>query len=152
MKPQYEVTLLQTAHLAHVAELERLCFPEPWSEQSLAILTHEGGFGITALSRDGKVVGYGGMVTVLDEGQITNIAVHPLHRRMGVGSAILTAMIEEAARRGITLLSLEVRASNLSAKELYLKHEFTVAGTRKGFYRHPTEDALVMVRKNFSVG
>ena len=147
MKPQYEITLLQTAHLARVAELERLCFSEPWSEHALTILTRDGGFGISAVTQDGELVGYGGMVTVLDEGQITNIAVHPSYRRMGVGSSVLAALTEEAARRGITQLSLEVRASNHAAKELYLGHGFAVAGTRKGFYRYPIEDALVMVKQ-----
>ncbi|MBR7098586.1 MAG: ribosomal protein S18-alanine N-acetyltransferase [Clostridia bacterium] len=147
MMTPYEVTLLQAAHLAQVAELERLCFSEPWSERSLAILTQDGGFGVAAITQEGKVIGYGGMVTVLDEGQITNIAVHPSHRRMGIGASVLASLTRESARRGITLLSLEVRASNHAAKELYLGQGFTVAGTRKGFYRHPVEDALVMIKQ-----
>ena len=89
--------------------------------------------------------GYGGLLTVLDEGQITNIAVHPNFRGMGVGKAILEKLIFESESRGIREISLEVRQSNLPAKALYQSYGFEIAGVRKGFYRHPAEDGLVMI-------
>ena len=139
--------LLQAFHLPAVAELETLCFAQPWSENALTMLTQSGNFGIVALTHEGRLIGYGGMLTVLDEGQITNIAVHPEFRRMGVGKAVLSAMISQAEQQGITEISLEVRVSNLAAKELYLQVGFEIAGVRKHFYSHPTEDGLVMVKE-----
>lgn len=138
---------LQNAHLSAIAELEKICFAEPWSERALTMLTQSGNFGIAALTHEGRLIGYGGMLTVLDEGQITNIAVHPAFRRMGVGKAVLSAIVSQAEQQGITEVSLEVRVSNLAAKELYLQMGFEIAGVRKRFYSHPTEDGLVMVKE-----
>ena len=144
----FHITPLEDCHLSQAAELEQLCFTQPWSESSLAILTQQNGVGIAALTDGGKLVGYCGMLTVLDEGQITNVAVHPEFRRTGIGSALLNRLLEEAKTLGVTQISLEVRESNVAAKELYLRHGFSVAGVRKRFYSHPTEDGLVMVREN----
>ena len=145
---RFHVTLLRPEHLREVAELEALCFGDPWSEDALKILTQAGGFGMAAITEDGRAVGYGGMLTVLDEGQITNIAVHPDFRRQGMGREILSAMIVHAQSLGVTRLSLEVRSSNVGAQTLYLQQGFEIAGTRKHFYSHPTEDGLVMVRED----
>ncbi len=144
MKP-FTISQLLPSHLEGVAELERLCFAESWSQQSLALLLQDANLGVVALDEDGAPIGYGGLLTVLDEGQITNIAVHPEHRKKGVGNAILKEMVSESKARGIRELSLEVRQSNLPAKALYQSHGFEIAGVRKGFYRHPTEDGLVMI-------
>jgi ribosomal-protein-alanine N-acetyltransferase len=139
---------LSEEHLAAAAQLEQLCFAEPWSEQALVMLTREGGYGVVALTESGTVVGYGGMILAPDDGQITNIAVHPDQRRQGIGDALLSALTEKAIALGLAEMSLEVRESNVAAIRLYLRHGFDVAGKRKHFYRHPTEDALVMIRKN----
>ncbi len=144
MKP-YRITFLEPDHLSQAAELERLCFSEPWSEKALSILTEANGMGMAALTDGGKLIGYCGMMTVLDEGQITNVAVHPDFRRMGVGNALLDGLLQQASERGIRQISLEVRKSNLPAIELYLRHGFSTAGVRKRFYSHPAEDGLVMV-------
>ena len=83
----------------------------------------------------------------VDEGQITNVATSEPYRRRGIGGALLHAMIREARRRGLLSLSLEVRASNTAAISLYERHGFSVAGRRRGFYTHPREDALVMIKE-----
>ena len=146
----FHVTILCPEHLSQAAELESLCFSAPWSEDALKILTQAGGVGAIALTDNGRAVGYGGMLTVLDEGQITNIAVHPDFRRQGVGREILSALMEQAKLRGVTQFSLEVRSSNVGAQALYLQQGFAIAGTRKHFYSHPTEDGLVMIRTDLS--
>ena len=87
-------------------------------------------------------------MTVLDEGQITNIAVSPEHRRRGFGEAVTRALLDYAAERGIVSVSLEVRESNAAAIALYEKLGFERRGVRKGFYRAPTEAAIVMVWDN----
>ena len=144
MKP-FLISALQSSHLEGVAEIERLCFAEPWSQQALALLLQDANLGVIALDEQGTPIGYGGLLTVLDEGQITNIAVHPNFRGMGVGKAILEKLIFESENRGIREISLEVRQSNHPAKALYQSHGFEIAGVRKGFYRHPAEDGLVMI-------
>ena len=137
---------LNTEHLRSVASLEQLCFTEPWSEGALELLCREGGLGVVipADTPDGAALAYGGMTLVLDEGAITNIAVRPDCRRQGLGRAIVLSLIEQARALGVTDIYLEVRVSNEAAIALYRSLGFAVVGTRKGFYRHPAEDAFVM--------
>lgn len=128
-----------------VAELERLCFSQPWSKSSLELLTKEGiGVGMVC-SSDGKVCAYGGMIVAVDEGQITNIATHPDYRRRGYGRAIVESLIKYAKNNGLDSISLEVRESNKAAIELYTRLGFKVEGKRKDFYVKPTESALIMI-------
>ena len=85
-----------------------------------------------------------GAYTVLDEMQITNVAVSPNARRQGIGNKLIGALTEEAKTHSLASVTLEVRASNLPARALYEKHGFAVVGTRKNFYSHPTEDGVLM--------
>ena len=141
------------SHLNGAAELEKLCFSSPWSASSLELLTNDGigvGYLLTIPAAPGSepsVAAYGGMLITVDEGQITNIAVHPDHRRKGYGAAITRALLRHAKDAKLESVSLEVRVSNTAAIELYKKAGFAEAGRRKGFYAKPTEDALVMVCK-----
>lgn len=140
------------AHLNGAASLEALCFSSPWSAHSLELLTNDGigvGYLLTVPMPDAEplVAAYGGMLITVDEGQITNIAVHPDHRRKGYGAAIVRALLRHAKDCRLESVSLEVRASNAAAIALYRAAGFAEAGRRKGFYQKPTEDALVMVCK-----
>jgi ribosomal-protein-alanine N-acetyltransferase len=136
---------LQPEYLAGVAELERICFAaEPWSEAALGVLCRDHGAGFAVLDEQNRVLAYGGMTYAADEGAITNIATHPDARRQGLGRAIVQALIQEATSFGLTELYLEVRTSNTPAIALYTLLGFETIGTRKNFYRHPTEDALLM--------
>lgn len=141
------------AHLEGAAALEKLCFSNPWSANSLELLTNDGigvGYLCTAPAAPGTepmVTAYGGMLITVDEGQITNIAVHPDHRRKGLGAAILRTLLRHAKDAKLESVSLEVRVSNTAAIKLYEQVGFVEMGRRKGFYQKPTEDALVMVCK-----
>ena len=127
------------------AELEKLCFADPWSVKSLELLTNEG-IGVGMICRkDGVICAYGGMLVAVDEGQITNIATHPDFRRMGYGRAVVEALIKYAKNNRLESVSLEVRESNKAAIALYTDLGFKVEGKRKDFYTKPTESALVMV-------
>lgn len=132
-------------HLAGIARLEALCFSEPWSEKSLELLLSDAALGLVCLNDEGVPVSYVGLLTVLDEGQITNVATHPACRRKGLASTLLSALVLEARARNLKTISLEVRRSNLAAVRLYEAHGFSVVGTRRGFYKNPLEDALVMI-------
>jgi ribosomal-protein-alanine N-acetyltransferase len=132
-------------HLPHVAELERLCFPhEPWSEHALLALCREHGTGFVALSEEGVPLAYVGMTYAAGEGSITNVATHPKARRMGLGRAVVAALIEQAHTLELTEIYLEVRPSNTPAIALYRLLGFEEIGRRKNFYRYPVEDALLM--------
>lgn len=142
---EYRIEPLGRAHLSDVAQLETLCFAQPWSETALELLLTDAALGFVCLL-DGHAVAYGGMLLAPDEGQITNIAVHPDHRRRGLG-ALLMERLECAARaRGFFQIALEVRVSNDVAIALYERTGYTVAGRRPNFYTSPREDALVMIR------
>ncbi|MBR2011146.1 MAG: ribosomal protein S18-alanine N-acetyltransferase [Clostridia bacterium] len=132
-------------HLAGIAALEKLSFAAPWSEDALSFLLREEAVGFACLDDAGIPVAYAGMLTVLDEGQITNVATNPAYRRQGLADAVLTALLTEARLRGLATVSLEVRESNLAAISLYEKHGFSVVGKRNHFYKNPREHALVML-------
>ena len=133
-------------HVREAAEIERLCFSDPWSEASLMMLAEDGyGTGIACVD-DGKLVAYAGMVTVLDEGEIVNVATHPDHRRRGYARAVIDEVLKLARERGVTMLTLEVRESNAAARALYESAGFLAVGIRAGFYSHPREDAVIMTR------
>ena len=137
------VEKLTSAHLLEVAELESLCFADPWSEKALELLLSDGAYGAVCLW-EGRVMAYGGVLWAPYEGQITNIATHPDARRKGLGAAVLEHLIAEAKSRNCEQLSLEARVSNIPAISLYERYGFEKMGLRRGFYKHPTEDAYVM--------
>ena len=137
------VETLTAKHLEQVAELEQLCFADPWSEKALELLLGDGAYGAVCL-QEGRVMAYGGVLWAPFEGQITNIATHPTARRCGMGAAVLEHLIAVAIERGCEQLSLEARVSNLPAISLYERYGFEKMGLRRGFYKHPTEDAYVM--------
>ena len=130
-------------HLSALEMLERDVFAHPWSAKALSILCTDTAFAFLC-EQDGAVLAYGGMLTVLDEGQITNIATAPGARRRGCGAAVMEALLGEARARGLSTVTLEVRVSNLPAISLYEKFGFHAVGKRKNFYSAPVEDALLM--------
>ncbi len=132
-------------HLPAVAELERVCFPaDPWSEALFrAALENPGAAILLALGEDGALLGYAVLSTVLDEGNLDNIAVAPEARRRGVADALLS-VVTGFGREHLSRLMLEVRASNAPAIALYEKYGFAAVGRRKNYYDAPREDAVLM--------
>lgn len=126
-----------------LAEIEQAAFSHPWSAEALQLLCGDTAFGF-AVTEGGVPVAYGGMLTVLDEGQITNIATHPAHRRRGYAARVLEALLFEARQRSIAFVTLEARESNTPAIALYEKFGFRTVGRRPRFYTDPVETALVM--------
>ncbi|MBQ7700008.1 MAG: ribosomal protein S18-alanine N-acetyltransferase [Clostridia bacterium] len=127
-----------------IAELEKLCFSSPWSESELcssAALPYAVYY--TAFI-DGNIAGYAGMYTAADEGVINNIAVFPQYRRCGIASALMEKLADAGREKGLSKLSLEVRASNAAALLLYEKNGFYRVGIRRGYYAAPKEDAVLL--------
>lgn len=140
-----EIIRMSREHLSAVAEIEQISFSDPWSVESLELMLGEQAMGLVALE-DGRVLGYVGMMCVLDEGQIINVATHPDSRRRGVGRALMIAIEQSAKQRGIVFLSLEVRESNAAARSLYSSLGWVECGIRKNFYSKPTENACIMTK------
>ena len=116
---------------------------EAWTEAGITeTISRNGHYFIAEIN--GKTVGHGGFTAVLDEGDITNIAVRPEFRRKGVASEILKAMIADAKAQNLVFLTLEVRSQNEPAILLYEKFRFTIRGERKNFYRNPPDNAKIM--------
>ena len=131
-------------HVASVAQLEKLCFSDPWSEKSIASeLTNKLALWLVA-EEDGEVAGYIGSQTVPDESDMMNVAVHPDCRRRGIAEALVNALCKALKERGSVSLTLEVRASNDPAKALYDKLGVEQVGRRPNYYRNPKEDALIL--------
>lgn len=135
---------LTVADAEALSALDALCFSTPWSETSFSEALASDAYAFFGLFNGDTLCGYGGMTTVLDEGDVTNVAVHSDYRRRGLGRALVTALITEAKRRRLSLLHLEVREGNTAARSLYEGLGFVIDGKRKGYYRHPTEDAVLM--------
>ncbi len=137
---------VEERHVQQIRAIEERCFPEePWSEASLRLFLEPDRACAFVAEEEGTVLGYGGMLLAPDEGQVTNIAVLSEARRRGLGRALCKALMQEVEKRGLGQLSLEVRASNEAAIALYASLGFAVAGRRRGFYRRPAEDGLVML-------
>ena len=132
-------------HLDEVAELERVCFPDPWSRNMLKEeLENDLAAFLVALDAKGAVAGYAGLQVVLDEGYILNVAVRPDCRRQGVAGQLLQVFLDFARGNRLAFLTLEVRASNYPAIALYGSRGFRGVGRRKNYYEHPKEDAVIM--------
>ena len=144
------ITEMNATHVHQVAELEKICFADPWSENSVASeLDNKWALWLVALEED-RVVGYIGSQTSIDETDVMNVAVHSDCRRRGIAEGLIETLVAELKKRGSHALMLEVRASNTPAITLYGKLGFRQVGCRKNYYRNPKEDALIM-RKEWEV-
>lgn len=141
----YDIVPMTGDHLDQVADIERLCFSEPWSRRMLSEhMENECAATLVAQGADGTVLGYAGLLVVLDEGYITNVAVRPEYRRQGIASELLEVFRHFGEGNHMAFLTLEVRASNTAARALYQKHGYAEVGCRKNYYEHPREDAIIM--------
>lgn len=132
-------------HIDQIAEIETLCFPDPWSRQLLEDMLYlPGTIALAAVSEDGLVLGCTSAQTVLDEGYINTVAVRPEYRRQGIASRLLETLRQRGAELGLAFLTLEVRESNRAAQALYAKHGYLEVGCRRNYYEHPKEDAILM--------
>ena len=143
-----EIRNVTVADLPAIAAMERVCFTDPWSEQSLrAVLQDPAHWFFIAAHSGQEICGYGLASTVSDEGEIANLAVSPAARRQGIGAALLCMLIQMLMAGGAQRAYLEVRVSNEAARKLYAKTGFQNIGLRKNYYTAPREDAIVMCKE-----
>ena len=145
-----EILPMDHSHIPQIAELETLCFSDPWSEASIASeLSNPLSCWLVAVEGE-KLAGYIGSQTVMGETDMMNVAVDPDFRRQGVAQTLILALVEALKVRGSHWLMLEVRDSNVPARALYEKLGFAEVGRRKNYYRNPKEDALIL-RKEWEI-
>ena len=145
-----DIVLMNREHVAQIAELEKICFNDPWSENSIASEL-DNRLSLWLVAMDGeKVAGYVGSQSVLGETDMMNIAVHPDYRRQGIGERLVVQLVDALKAKGNHSLMLEVRVSNVPARNLYEKLGFQQVGLRKNYYRNPREDACIL-RKEWEI-
>jgi ribosomal-protein-alanine N-acetyltransferase len=137
---------MTVADLPRVVYLEKLIFPDPWPESAFVEQITETGWGALTAEADDTAIGYACYYIVADEAHLTNIAVDPAYRRKSVASQLLERILQVAQKNRCEYLLLEVRAGNIEARVFYERYGFTLLYRRPKYYRHPVEDALVMVR------
>lgn len=134
-------------HLDKIEEIEKLSFSLPWSYAQLEHqMLGENNVFLVAENENGGILGYVGMMFVLDEGYISNIAVSPDFRRQGVADALIAELERRCADKRLSFMTLEVRESNYPAIALYSKHGFSAVGVRPNYYEKPRENALLMTK------
>ncbi|AJA49570.1 putative ribosomal-protein-alanine acetyltransferase [Clostridium pasteurianum DSM 525 = ATCC 6013] len=135
-------------YIDSILSIEELSFKDPWSKDAMERELNNNFARYVVVKQQNKVIGYGGMWIILDEGHITNIAVDPKYRCIGVGKLILKSLIDICKGENVTSLTLEVRVSNIIAQNLYSKFGFISEGIRKNYYADNNEDALIMWKRN----
>ncbi|MBP1948290.1 ribosomal protein S18-alanine N-acetyltransferase [Virgibacillus litoralis] len=136
---------MKLADIDSVIDVERATFDSPWPEdifiQEVSGNQHAHYY---VMELDNEVIGYAGMWLVIDDAQITNIAVTPKYRGYKLGEKLFLYIIEQAIQLGTKRLSLEVRMSNKVAQRMYRKFGLVPGGVRKNYYTDNQEDAIVM--------
>jgi ribosomal-protein-alanine N-acetyltransferase len=138
------ITPMRRRHLPSVLRIEGEVYPRPWSEELfLGEITYQSrSYVVARVGPD--VVGYAGLLVIADDGHLTTVAVDSRWRRHAVASRMVLELCRQAVGRGCNQLTLEVRASNRGAQELYRHFGFAPAGVRKGYYADDGEDAIIM--------
>lgn len=141
----YHLRSMRRGDLDQVLAIEQMSYLSPWSRLSFEReVSDNPAANYVVVEQDDRVCGYAGMWVLIDEAHVTNIAVHPDHRRRGLGQAMLCELARRAARQGVHSLTLEVRPTNFAAQALYTKLGFVSRGRRKRYYSDTGEDAIIM--------
>lgn len=141
-----QIREMQIDDLEGVMEIENDNFSSPWTETGFfSFLIRDDTLFLVA-EEEGEILGYCGVVMVMDEGDITNVSVAKKRQNQGIGKRLVNTLIKKTEEAGVTRLFLEVRAGNGSAIHVYEQMGFKQNGVRKNYYESPVEDALVMAR------
>lgn len=138
---------MEPADVEAVSRIEAECFSQPWSAAAYRDALADEKYLYLCAEAEGQIVGMCGMLQILDEGDISNVAVTEHMRGKGIAGSMLAELLARGAERGIRDFTLEVRVSNLAAIRLYESHGFRPEGIRPGFYEEPREDAMIMWRR-----
>ncbi len=131
---------MDPADLPSVLALEQVTFAQPWDEAILASEVVSNNRAYLVADAGGEIVGYGGLLLDADEAHIVTLATAV--RRQGLGTRLMLGLVDAAIAYGAEHLTLEVRASNKVAQDLYRKFGMAPVGVRAEYYGD--EDAMVM--------
>lgn len=146
MEDKYQVREMRREDIDQVHEIEQQVFSMPWSREDFVQSLKDPKNLYLVMDCDGVIAGYCGLWSVLDEGQITNVAVQSTFRNQGIGGVLVRELLKKGKERGLTAFTLEVRESNKYAVQLYKRCGFEEVGIRPNFYEKPTENAVIMWR------
>ncbi len=127
-----------------VLQIEKSTFSMPWTKRDFEAVLTNPKYLYIVVDKNGEIAGYCGLLDILGEGQITNVAIRETYRHQGIGRVMMETLLSEGQNRGITEFTLEVRESNLIARALYKSLGFTEVGVRPNFYDKPKENAVIM--------
>lgn len=144
MKNNLVIEEMTSKDIDGVFEVEKNCFEHHWSKDAFAKELKNDVARYLVAKLDGKVVGYVGIWFVMDEGHITNVAVHSDYRGKKIGDELVKSLVNLCKENNIVSMTLEVRVSNLVAQNLYKKYGFKLSGIRKEYYSDNKEDAMIM--------
>lgn len=140
----YDIRKMQQSDLQQVVKMEQQIFSQPWREEDFAAGITKDEMLYYVVERNGEILGYCGLHKILEEGDITNVAIKETCRGQGLGYDMIKEVLQRGQEQGITAFTLEVREGNGSAIRLYEKLGFESAGIRKNFYEKPVENAVIM--------
>ena len=146
----FTIVPMEEQDIPQVAAIDQLSFANPWSAQSyhFELTVNEAAHFLVLLAPPAEaarqVVGYAGFWLIVDEAHMGTLAVHPLWRRRGLGERLLVALLGQARGLGAASVTLEVRAGNEAAQQLYRRHGFVEVGRRKRYYQDNGEDAILL--------
>jgi ribosomal-protein-alanine N-acetyltransferase len=135
---------MRPSDVLEVSRIETASFSTPWSEDTFRSLISRSGVELWVAEWEEQLAAYAILWKILDEGELANIAVRTDLRGLGIGSGLLTRVMQAAEESGVLSLYLEVRESNALARDMYARRGFREIGVRKGYYEGPREDARVL--------
>lgn len=144
MENKIIIRSMDSQDIFSVLEVEKRSFTIPWSEEMFRIELQNPNCLYFVAEISNVIVGYVGLWIIVDEGHISSIAVDPSYRRLKLGRALMQNIFDIAQKKQLKGLTLEVRASNIGAIELYKSFGFKTEGRRKAYYSDNQEDALIM--------
>lgn len=144
-KAQWAIRLCERRDVGELLAIEQAQFPEPWTKGMLLDeISNTETRRYTVAVEGGRIVGYLGVMFVLDELHVNTIGTLPGNEGRGIASSLLDEALEDARSRGILRATLEVATSNERAQQLYYRYGFKPVGVRKNYYERTHEDALVL--------
>lgn len=143
---EYRIVNAELRHIEQLEQIEQACFSMPWTKEQLKGQLPDSCHVFIAAESGEAVLGYVGMMYIIDEGYISNVAVAPEYRRQGIADALIDELMGRAAALNLAFVTLEARQSNSPAIALYKKHGFVPVGVRKNYYELPKEDAVLMTK------
>ena len=133
--------------IPQVARIEKMIFADPWSEkvyrETLKLPEAEYVVAVDGSGDEEEIIGAAGVRNIVGTGEITNVMITPMYRGRGIARQMLTDLLDRGRKLGADDFTLEVRAGNEPAIKLYESLGFVSEGIRPGFYRNPTEDAVI---------